>query len=178
MAIALAKEGGMGVVHKNLTIEAQAEEVTRVKRSANGIIPDPVTLSPDVRVGRAAQLMDEANVSGIPIVHSDQTLVGILTRRDLRFLEDPELPVSEVMTRENLVTAVGNVTLEEAGKILTAKRIEKLLLVDEDRKLTGLITNSRHRYDEAVPACLQRPGRGDCEWVRRSVSATLSEPRG
>ena len=84
--------------------------------------------------------MDEANVSGIPIVHQDQTLVGILTRRDLRFLEDPDRPVSEVMTRENLVTAVGNVTLEEAERILTAKRVEKLLLVDENRKLTGLIT--------------------------------------
>ena len=84
--------------------------------------------------------MDEANVSGIPIVNEDQTLAGILTRRDLRFLEDPELPVSEVMTQENLVTAVGNVTLEEAERILTAKRVEKLLLVDEDRKLTGLIT--------------------------------------
>ena len=84
--------------------------------------------------------MDEANVSGIPIVSNDQTLVGILTRRDLRFLEDPDLPVAEVMTHENLVTAVGNVTLEEAERILTAKRVEKLLLVDENRKLTGLIT--------------------------------------
>lgn len=140
MAIALAKEGGIGIIHKNLSVEAQTEEVTKVKRSANGIIVDPVTLSPHVKVGRAAELMDEANVSGIPIVHSDQTLAGILTRRDLRFLEDPNLPVSDVMTHENLVTAVGTVTLEEAEKILTAKRVEKLLLVDEDRKLTGLIT--------------------------------------
>jgi IMP dehydrogenase len=140
MAIALAKEGGLGIIHKNLSIEEQSKEVERVKRSANGIIVDPVTLSPDVRVGRAAELMDTANVSGIPIVNADQTLVGILTRRDLRFLEDPNLPISEVMTKDNLVTAVGDVTLEEAEKILTAKRIEKLLLVDEDRKLTGLIT--------------------------------------
>ena len=140
MSIALAKEGGMGVIHKNLSIDNQSVEVARVKRSANGIITGPVTLSPDVRVDQAVKLMDEANVSGIPIVHEDQTLVGILTRRDLRFLEDPEVPVSEVMTHENLVTAVGNVTLEEAEKILTKKRIEKLLLVDEDRKLTGLIT--------------------------------------
>lgn len=140
MAIALAKEGGLGIVHKNLTSQEQTEEVLKVKRSANGIIFDPVTLSPDERVGRAAELMDQANVSGIPIVQRDRTLAGILTRRDLRFLEDPELPISAVMTRENLVTAVGNVTLEQAEKILTAKRVEKLLLVDEDNKLTGLIT--------------------------------------
>lgn len=140
MAIALAKEGGMGIIHKNLSVEAQTEEVTKVKRSANGIIVDPVTLTPDLKVSRAAELMDEANVSGIPIVQPDQTLVGILTRRDLRFLEDPNLPISQVMTHENLVTAVGTVTLAEAEKILTAKRVEKLLLVDEDRKLTGLIT--------------------------------------
>jgi IMP dehydrogenase len=140
MAIALAKEGGLGILHKNLSSVSHTEQVMKVKRSANGIIVDPVTLSPQEKVGRAAELMDEANVSGIPIVNHDQTLVGILTRRDLRFLEDPDLPVSEVMTRENLVTGVGNVTLEEAERILTAKRVEKLLLVDEDRKLTGLIT--------------------------------------
>ena len=140
MAIALAKQGGLGIVHKNMSAESQTEEVLKVKRSANGIIVDPVTLSPEEQVSRAAELMDQANVSGIPIVHGDRTLAGILTRRDLRFLENPDLPISEVMTRENLVTAVGNVTLEEAEKILTAKRVEKLLLVDEDRKLTGLIT--------------------------------------
>ncbi len=140
MAIALAKEGGLGIIHKNLSVVRQTEQVLKVKRSANGIIVDPVTLPPEEKVGRAAELMDEANVSGIPIVNAEQKLVGILTRRDLRFLEDPGLPVSEVMTRENLVTGVGNVTLEEAERILTAKRVEKLLLVDENRKLTGLIT--------------------------------------
>ena len=140
MAIALAKEGGFGIIHKNLSRARQTEEVSKVKRSANGIIVDPVTLPPEEKVGRAAELMDQANVSGIPIVHADRTLAGILTRRDLRFLEDPDLPVSEVMTHENLVTAVGNVTLEEAERILTAKRVEKLLLIDEERKLTGLIT--------------------------------------
>jgi IMP dehydrogenase len=140
MAIALAKEGGMGIVHKNLSIADQTQLVMKVKRSANGIIVDPVTLSPQEKVGRAAELMDQANVSGIPIVNADHTLAGILTRRDLRFLENPELPVSDVMTRESLVTAVGNVTLEEAERILTAKRVEKLLLVDENRRLTGLIT--------------------------------------
>lgn len=160
MAIALAKEGGLGIIHKNLTADDQVEEVTKVKRSANGIIFDPVTLSPDVPVRRAAELMDTANVSGIPIVHADQTLVGILTRRDLRFLEDPELPISEVMTRDNLVTAVGNVTLEEAERILTGKRVEKLLLVDEDRKLTGLITIRDIDMMKRFPrACKDQKGR-------------------
>ncbi len=140
MAIALAKEGGIGIIHKNLSIQWQTEEVLKVKRSANGIIIDPVTLPPEERVSRAAELMDQHNVSGIPIVDQNRILVGILTRRDLRFLEDPNRPVSEVMTHENLVTAVGNVTLEEAERILTAKRVEKLLLVDENKKLTGLIT--------------------------------------
>lgn len=140
MAIALAKEGGMGIVHKNLSVRQQTEEVLKVKRSANGIIVDPVTLSPEQPVSKAAELMDRANVSGIPIVTEDHTLVGILTRRDLRFLEDPNLPISEVMTKNNLVTAVGNVSLAQAEKILTEKRVEKLLLIDEERKLTGLIT--------------------------------------
>ncbi len=140
MAIALAKEGGLGIVHKNLSVRQQTDEVLKVKRSANGIIVDPVTLGPDEQVGKAAEMMDRANVSGIPIVTGDRTLVGILTRRDLRFLEDPNRPVSEVMTKNNLVTAVGNVSLAEAEKILTEKRVEKLLLIDEERKLTGLIT--------------------------------------
>ncbi|WP_037248653.1 IMP dehydrogenase [Rhodopirellula baltica] len=140
MAIALAKEGGLGIVHKNLSVRRQTEEVLKVKRSANGIIVNPVTLNPAQKVSAAAELMDRANVSGIPIVEDDRTLAGILTRRDLRFLEDPEMPISQVMTRENLVTAVGNVTLAQAEKILTEKRVEKLLLIDEERKLTGLIT--------------------------------------
>jgi IMP dehydrogenase len=140
MAIALAKEGGMGIVHKNLSIRRQTEEVLKVKRSANGIIINPITLQPEEKVSRAAEMMDQHNVSGIPIVRPDRTLVGILTRRDLRFLESPDLLVSDVMTHENLVTAVGNVTLEKAERILTDKKVEKLLLVDEERKLTGLIT--------------------------------------
>ena len=160
MAIGLAKEGGLGIIHKNMNAAAQTEEVLKVKRSANGIIIDPVTLSPDERVGRAAELMDQANVSGIPIVYADRRLAGILTRRDLRFLEDPDLPISAVMTRENLVTAVGNVTLEQAEKILTAKRVEKLLLIDEDKKLTGLITirdiDMMKRYPKA---CKDSQGR-------------------
>ena len=140
MAIGLAKVGGLGVIHKNMSPEMQAEEVYRVKRSANGIIADPVTLPPDATVGQAKEMMAEQNVSGVPIVHADGTLAGILTRRDLRFLETVDVAVSEVMTSEPLVTATGNVTLEEAEKVLTAKKVEKLLLIDEERKLKGLIT--------------------------------------
>jgi IMP dehydrogenase len=140
MAIALAQEGGLGVVHRNLSIEQQTEEVDKVNRSANGIIFDPVTLPPTASVGKARQLMDQHNVSGIPITVENGRLVGILTRRDLRFLETNEKPISEVMTDEGLVTATGTVTLEEAEKILMENKVEKLLLVDENYKLTGLIT--------------------------------------
>ncbi len=139
MAIALAQSGGLGVIHKNMSIESQTEEVDKVKRSANGIIVDPVTLPPDASVATARQTMDESQVSGIPITNQGQ-LVGILTRRDLRFLEDNSLPISEVMTQKPLVTATGTVTLAEAEKILMANKVEKLLLVDEDYRLTGLIT--------------------------------------
>ena len=140
MAIALAKVGGLGVIHKNMDIDAQGEEVTKVKRSANGIIVDPVTLRPDDDVAAAKQLMDQQNVSGVPITHQDGRLAGIITRRDLRFLESGATPIKNVMTRENLVTGTGTLTLEEAEKILTDKKVEKLLLVDDEYKLTGLIT--------------------------------------
>jgi len=140
MAIALAQEGGIGIIHKNMSVEAQAEEVKKVKRTANGIIPNPATLPPDATVQHARDLMDQVNVSGIPITQPNGRLEGILTRRDLRFLEDQDLRVAEVMTRENLVTATGTVTLEQAEKILMKKKVEKLLLVDEDFRLTGLIT--------------------------------------
>ncbi len=140
MAIALAKVGGLGVIHKNMDIEAQSEEVTKVKRSANGIIVDPVTLRPDDDVAAAKDLMDQQNVSGVPIIEANGRLAGIITRRDLRFLESGATPIKNVMTRENLVTGTGTLTLEEAEKILTDKKVEKLLLVDDEYKLTGLIT--------------------------------------
>jgi IMP dehydrogenase len=124
-----------------MSIAAQTEEVDKVKRSANGIIVDPVTLPPDASVAAARATMQQSNVSGIPIVGRDGKLAGIITRRDLRFLESTETPVSEVMTRrEQLVTAQGTVTLAEAEKILMAKKVEKLLLVDDHNRLTGLIT--------------------------------------
>ena len=139
MAIALAQEGGLGVIHKNMSIERQTEEVDKVKRSANGIIVDPVTLPPTASVATARETMEQSRVSGIPIVENGR-LVGIITRRDLRFLERSDLPIADVMTQGQLVTAQGTVTLEQAEKILMAKKVEKLLLVDEDNRLTGLIT--------------------------------------
>ena len=160
MAIGLAKVGGLGVIHKNMSPEAQAEEVYRVKRSANGIIRDPVTLPPEATVGHARDIMGQNNVSGVPIVMADGTLAGILTRRDLRFLETVDMLVSEVMTREPLVTATGNVTLEEAEKVLTAKKVEKLLLIDEDKKLEGLITIRDTDMMRRFPnACKDKQGR-------------------
>jgi IMP dehydrogenase len=160
LAIALAKAGGIGVIHKNMSIENQTEEVNKVKRSANGIIYDPVTLSPDAPVAQARALMDQHNVSGIPIIHPDGCLAGIMTRRDLRFLEKIDIPISEVMTKDNLVTATGEVTLEEAEKILTDKKVEKLLLVDEEYKLTGLITIKDIDMMKRFPlACKDRQGR-------------------
>ena len=140
MAIALAEEGGLGIIHKNLSVEAQAEEVALVKRTANGIIRNPSTLPPDASVATAREIMDQQNVSGVPIVGADGSLAGIITKRDLRFLEISDQPVSDVMTKEPLVKATGNVTLAEAEKILTRSKVEKLLLVDEKNRLTGLIT--------------------------------------
>jgi len=140
MAIALAEEGGIGIIHKNMSVELQTDEVEKVKRSANGIICNPETLPPKATVGRAREIMNQYNVSGVPITTQDRQLKGIITKRDLRFLEDMDLPISEVMTKDQLVTATGKVTLEEAEKILMTKKVEKLLLVDEDFRLTGLIT--------------------------------------
>jgi len=160
MAIALAQEGGLGIIHKNLTIEKQAEEVAKVKRSANGIIRFPATLPPTAIVREARDLMEQKNLSGVPIVHEDGKLCGILTRRDLRFLEDWEIPISNVMTVEKLVTATGNVTLEQAEKILMEKKVEKLLLVDDLFRLTGLITIKDIDKMRSFPrACKDEQGR-------------------
>ncbi|MDR0522648.1 MAG: IMP dehydrogenase [Planctomycetaceae bacterium] len=140
MAIALAQEGGIGIIHKNLPVDRQAEEVAKVKRSANGIIRHPAALPPTASVREAQNLMQEKNVSGVPVIQFDGKLCGILTRRDLRFLENLDIKISEVMTSENLVTAKGDVTLEAAERILMEKKVEKLLLVDDQYRLTGLIT--------------------------------------
>jgi IMP dehydrogenase len=160
MAIALAKVGGLGIIHKNMDIASQAAEVTKVKRSANGIIPDPVTLRPTDCVSMVQDVMRKQNVSGIPIVEPSGKLVGILTRRDMRFLESSDTPISSVMTRENLVTAQGNVSLSEAERILTDKKVEKLLLVDDQYHLTGLITIKDIDQMKSFPsACKDEQGR-------------------
>ncbi len=160
MAIALGQEGGLGVIHKNMSIERQTEEVDKVKRSANGIILDPVTLPPVATVARAREIMQQHNVSGVPITDEHRKLLGIITRRDLRFLESGDLRIAEIMTRDKLVTATGTVTLEEAEKILMANKVEKLLLVDENYTLTGLITIKDIDMMKRFPlACKDRQGR-------------------
>jgi IMP dehydrogenase len=139
MAIAMAQLGGIGVIHKNMSAEEQAQEVYAVKRSEHGVIVDPVTLPPETSVAEASRIMDERNIGGVPIT-IDGKLVGILTRRDLRFLESKDGPVAEVMTRDNLVTAPANTSLDEAEEILLKNRVEKLLLVDDQYQLRGLVT--------------------------------------
>jgi IMP dehydrogenase len=139
LAIALAQEGGIGIIHKNMSLAQQTREVDKVKRSENGIITDPVTLPPDETVGTARRIMEQQHISGVPITVKGY-LKGILTRRDLRFLTDNSQRLSEVMTKENLVTAPEHTTLEAAEKILTENKVEKLLLVDDEYRLKGLIT--------------------------------------
>ena len=139
LAIALAQEGGVGIIHKNLSVEAQRREVAKVKRSENERVLDPVTLGPNEPVRRARELMNEQNVSGIPIVDG-RKLVGILTRRDLKFLKDDSVRIETVMTKDNLVTGPAETTLDQAKEVLQKHRIEKLLLVNKDGELAGLIT--------------------------------------
>ena len=140
LAIALAREGGLGIVHRNLSIEDQVAEVDKVKRSEAGMIVEPVTLPPTALVADALELMARYKVSGIPITDEDDRLVGILTNRDLRFEEDTSQQVSALMTARNLVTAPVGTTLEEAAEILHRNKIEKLPIVDADGVLKGLIT--------------------------------------
>lgn len=177
LAIALAQEGGIGIIHKNLSVENQSREVEKVKRSENGVIVDPITLPPSATIAMARRIMREYNVSGIPIVEGDESaeeylqrlagrgrhrghgfphrhrLVGIMTRRDLKFQEDDNRRIGDVMTRENLVTAPEHTTLDEAERILYRAKVEKLLLVDKDNLLTGLITmrdiDKLHQYPQA-----------------------------
>ncbi|HZZ44423.1 MAG TPA: IMP dehydrogenase [Tepidisphaeraceae bacterium] len=178
LAIALAQEGGIGIIHKNLSREAQAREVDKVKRSENGVIVDPITLPPSATVGTARRVMREYNVSGIPIVegaggdpdsprrrgdnghHSAARLVGIMTRRDLKFLDDDTRLVGDVMTKDGLVTASEDTSMEEAERILYKARVEKLLLVDKQSRLTGLVTmrdlDKLHQYPNS---CKDKRGR-------------------
>jgi len=177
LAIALAQEGGIGIIHKNLSVQNQAREVEKVKRSENGVIVDPITLPQTATVGTARQIMREFNVSGIPIVDDESPraegqahrsrnngklprLVGIMTRRDLKFLDDDTKRIGDVMTKDNLVTAPENTTLDEAERILYKARVQKLLLVDKEGRLAGLITmrdiDKIHQYPRA---CKDNRGR-------------------
>ncbi|MBQ3566752.1 MAG: IMP dehydrogenase [Oscillospiraceae bacterium] len=140
MAIAIAREGGIGIIHKNMTIEQQADEVDKVKRSENGVIINPFSLTPDRKVYEADELMGKYKISGVPIVNKEGKLVGIITNRDMRFISDFDLSIDEVMTKENLITAPIGTTLQQAQEILRTYKIEKLPLVDENGCLKGLIT--------------------------------------
>ena len=159
LAIALAQEGGIGIIHKNLTIAAQAAEVDKVKRSESGMIVDPITMSPQQRVQEAIEVMTRYRISGIPITEGPK-LTGILTNRDLRFVTDLQQPVSALMTAENLVTVPQGTSLDEAQKLLHRHRIEKLLVVDDAFHLKGLITikdiEKRRRYPLACKDTLGR----------------------
>ncbi|TLS35003.1 IMP dehydrogenase [Pseudalkalibacillus caeni] len=140
LAISIARQGGLGIIHKSLSIEEQAEHVDRVKRSESGVITDPFYLTPDNQVFDAEHLMGKYRISGVPIVNEEKKLVGIITNRDLRFINDYSIQIKEVMTKENLVTAPVGTTLKEAENILQQHKIEKLPLVDNDGVLKGLIT--------------------------------------
>jgi IMP dehydrogenase len=158
MAIAVARQGGVGVIHKNMSIQRQAEEVDKVKRSEHGVIVDPFFLGPDNRVADAVDLMERYHISGVPIVREGR-LVGIITNRDVRFEERFERPIHEVMTSKNLVTAPVGTTLEEAKKLLGRHKIEKLPLVDSSFRLMGLITIKDIEKAEKYPAAA-KDGRG------------------
>ena len=162
LAIALAQQGGLGVIHKNLSIADQAREVTQVKRSANGVIADPVTLTPDAPLEAARGLMREHNISGIPVLDADRTVVGIVTRRDLLFAapdESPDATLAGIMSTD-LVTAPPDTTLHDAEALLNRSKVEKLLLVDGDGRLAGLITMSDIAKQDRFPqACRDDRGR-------------------
>lgn len=140
MAIALARVGGLGFIHKNMSIEEQASHVNKVKRSENGMIADPVTLSKDHTLAEAKELMSRFKISGLPVVNPDNKLIGIITNRDVKYQENLNMKVEELMTKDHLITSGKNTTLEDAKKILLENRVEKLPIVDADYRLVGLIT--------------------------------------
>jgi IMP dehydrogenase len=160
LAIAMAQQGGLGIIHKNMTIEQQAEEVDKVKRSEAGMIVDPVTMRPWQSISEALQVMEKYKISGVPVTDANGKLVGILTNRDLRFETRFDLPISERMTKENLITVPVGTTLEQAREVLHQHRIEKLLVVDSNGDLKGLITvkdiQKARRYPQAAKDPLGR----------------------
>jgi IMP dehydrogenase len=160
LAIALAREGGIGIVHKNMSVEQQSSEVDRVKRSESGMIANPFTLGPDAAVTEALELMGRYRISGVPITDATGRLVGILTNRDLRFLDRADIPVGDIMTADNLITVPEGTTLEEAKRVLHKNRIEKLPVVDADFRLKGLITvKDIQKKMECPNACTDEKGR-------------------
>jgi IMP dehydrogenase len=160
LAIAMAREGGIGIIHKNMSIDRQASEVDRVKRSESGMISNPFTLRPEATVAEALELMGRFRISGVPITDEAGKLVGILTSRDLRFMDRTDLPVREVMTTRNLITVRAGTTLEDAKKVLHKNRIEKLPVVDEGFNLVGLITvKDIQKKIEHPNACTDGAGR-------------------
>ncbi|MEM0939565.1 MAG: IMP dehydrogenase [Bacteroidota bacterium] len=160
LAIAMALEGGIGIIHKNMSIEKQAIQVRKVKRSQSGMILDPITLHIDAQVRDAEAIMEENKIGGIPVVDKDNKLIGIVTNRDLRFEKGMKRPVIEIMTKENLITATAEVGLNEAEAILQEYKIEKLPIVDKDNKLTGLITYKDILKNKDRPnACKDEYGR-------------------
>src|SRR5574344_290395 len=160
MAIAIAREGGIGVIHKNMTIAEQAKQVEAVKRAENGMIYDPVTIHEGWTVKSALAMMAEYHIGGIPVVDDDKKLRGIVTNRDLRFERNVTRPIDEVMTKENLITAEPNTTLQKAADILQKHKIEKLPIVDGENKLIGLITYKDITKAKDKPiACKDERGR-------------------
>lgn len=167
MAIAMAQEGGIGVLHKNMTIEDQAKKVRRVKRAESGMIMDPVTLPLTAKVGDAKQYMAEYGIGGIPIIDDNRTLKGIVTNRDLRFEHDNKRAIVDMMTKDNLVTAAVGTSLQDAEAILQEHKIEKLLIVDENYKLSGLITF------RDITKLTQKPNANKDEYGRLRVAAAI-----
>ena len=167
LAIALAREGGIGIIHKNMSVEAQAEMVRKVKRSESGMITDPITLRPEQTIGEAWKLMAEYHISGVPITTAAGDLVGILTNRDLRFETDPQRPIGELMTSDELVTVPEGTTLDQAKEILHRHRIEKLLVVNSRGKLSGLITV------KDITKQVQHPHASKDEYGRLRVGAAV-----
>lgn len=160
LAIALARQGGLGFIHKNMSIKEQAKEVDKVKRNESGMIQDPITLYKEATLGDADELMGQYRISGLPIIEADGKLIGIITNRDLKYRKDYEKPVLEVMTKDNLVTASVGTTLDEAKEILLSHRIEKLPIVDENGYLKGLITiKDIDKIVEYPNACKDEHGR-------------------
>ncbi len=166
-AIAMARLGGIGVIHKNMDIEAQVMQVRKVKKSESGIIIDPIYINPEAKVGTADALMREYRISGVPVVLEDRTLIGIITNRDMRFITDMNLLVKDVMTAAPLITAKKGTTLEEAGKVLQKHKIEKLPIVDDDDKLIGLITI------KDIEKKVQHPHANKDEFGRLRVAAAI-----